>query len=91
MGACLFSSDGRRVTCGLQAAQVARAEQSAELAEFDENIPWDEREAEMKQSRDQELSRLEQELAMLEKEVRACCAVFVAYDCVVRVEYIVPR
>ena len=44
---------------------MARAEQSAELAEFDENIPWDEREAEMKQSRDQELSRLEQELAML--------------------------
>ena len=48
---------------------MARAEQSAELAEFDEEIPWDEREAELKQSRDQELSRLEQELAMLEKEV----------------------
>jgi len=25
----------------IQAAEVARAEQKAELAEFDENIPWD--------------------------------------------------
>ena len=64
-------STSNDATCAgvFQAAQVARAEQSAELAEFDEEIPWDEREAELKQSRDQELSRLEQELAMLEKEV----------------------
>ena len=39
------------------------------MAEFDEDIPWDEREAELKQTRDQETSRLETELTMLEKEV----------------------
>ena len=53
----------------LQAASIAKAEQSAELAEFDENIPWDEREAELKETREQEMSRLEHELAMLDKEV----------------------
>ena len=53
----------------MQAASIAKAEQSAELAEFDENIPWDEREAELKETREQEMSRLEHELAMLDKEV----------------------
>ena len=53
---------------------MAKAEQSAELAEFDENIPWDEREAELKETREQEMSRLEQELAMLDKEVGSRCA-----------------
>ena len=55
---------------------MAKAEQSAELAEFDENIPWDEREAELKETREQEMSRLEQELAMLDKEVGFLCAIF---------------
>ena len=54
---------------------MAKAEQSAELAEFDENIPWDEREAELKETREQEMSRLEQELAMLDKEVGFLCAI----------------
>ena len=53
----------------IQAANVVKAEQKAELAEFDENIPWDEREAELKREKDEELSKVEQELAMLEKEV----------------------
>ena len=43
-----------------------KAEQKAELAEFDENIPWDEQEAEKKEAED---SRVEKELALLEKEV----------------------
>lgn len=50
------------------AADQAKAEQKAELAEFDENIPWDEREAERKKEED-DVSRAEQELAMLDKEV----------------------
>ena len=53
----------------VQAAKVVHAEQKAELAEFDENIPWDEREAELKEKRDEEISRVEQELAMLDKEL----------------------
>lgn len=53
----------------LQAAKSAKAEQTAELAEFDENIPWDEKEAEQKKENDEVLSRVEQELAMLQKEV----------------------
>ena len=53
----------------VQAAKVARAEQKAELAEFDETIPWDEREAEQKKESD--MSRVEHELNMLEKEVSA--------------------
>ena len=49
-------------------AKVVRAEQKAELAEFDENIPWDEREAELsKQNAD--LSKVELQLAMIDKEV----------------------
>lgn len=48
------------------AVEQVKAEQKAELAEFDENIPWDEREAERKQ---EEESKVELELAMLEKEV----------------------
>ena len=51
------------------AAKVVRAEQKAELAEFDENIPWDEREADQKREREEEISKVELELAMLEKEV----------------------
>lgn len=47
-------------------AEKAKAEQTAELAEFDENIPWDEQEA---VNKDDEDSRVEKELAMLEKEV----------------------
>ena len=39
------------------------------MAEFDENIPWDEKESEAKKERDEELSRVEQELAMIQKEV----------------------
>lgn len=49
-----------------------KAEQKAELAEFDENIPWDEREAEQKRDEEDEVSRVEIELAMLDKEVRSC-------------------
>ena len=54
----------------IQAAKVARAEQKAELAEFDENIPWDERELDAKKERDEESSKVELELALLDKEVR---------------------
>ena len=46
---------------------MLKAEQRAELAEFDEDIPWDEKEAEL--HRDGPLSKVEQELAMLDKEV----------------------
>ena len=49
------------------AVEQVKAEQQAELAEFDENIPWDEREAERKKEEDE--SKVEMELAMLEKEV----------------------
>lgn len=49
------------------AVDQVKAEQKAELAEFDENIPWDEREAERKREEDE--SKVEMELAMLEKEV----------------------
>ncbi|GFN95546.1 helicase domino [Plakobranchus ocellatus] len=51
-----------------QAAKQLQAEQKAELAEFDENIPWDEREAELKKE-DEEVSKVEMELAMLDKEL----------------------
>lgn len=50
------------------AADLLKAEQKAELAEFDENIPWDEREAE-KRKEEEDMSKAEQELAMLDKEV----------------------
>lgn len=53
----------------VQAAKIVKAEQRAELAEFDENIPWDEREAEIRREQDEDLSKVEQELMMLEKEV----------------------
>ena len=55
----------------IQAAKVARAELKAELAEFDENIPWDEREQNAKQREREEQSKVEMELAMLDKEVSA--------------------
>ena len=45
------------------------AEQKAELAEFDETIPWDQKEAEQKREREEEISKVELELNMLEKEV----------------------
>ena len=51
------------------AATLVKAEQKAELAEFDETIPWDEREAEARKEQE-EMSRAEMELAMLDKEVR---------------------
>ena len=51
------------------AATLVKAEQKAELAEFDETIPWDEREAEARKE-EEEMSRAEMELAMLDKEVR---------------------
>ncbi|XP_074640439.1 helicase domino-like isoform X2 [Tubulanus polymorphus] len=50
----------------VQAAKTAKAEQCAELAEFDESIPWDEKEAERKE---EEISKVEQELALLDKEL----------------------
>jgi E1A-binding protein p400 len=52
----------------IQAAKVARAEAKAELAEFDENIPWDEREMNAKREREEE-SKVEIELAQLDNEV----------------------
>jgi len=52
---------------------VARAEQKEELAEFDESIPWDEREV----REHEEQSKVEMELALLDKEVcRCCCLTF---------------
>lgn len=56
-------------TDALAATQV-QAEQKAELAEFDENIPWDEREADIRKE-EEEVSRVEIELAMIDKEVIA--------------------
>ena len=50
---------------------MAHAELKAELAEFDENIPWDEREMNAKQREREEQSKVEMELAMLDKEVSA--------------------
>lgn len=49
------------------AIDQVKAEQKAELAEFDESIPLDEN----GEPRDEE-SHVEQELAMLDKEVRKC-------------------
>ena len=48
------------------AAEKVKAEQKAELVEFDENVPWDEQEAVNKGDQD---STVEKELAMLDKEV----------------------
>ncbi|CAI9734305.1 helicase domino-like [Octopus vulgaris] len=52
----------------VMAADLVKAEQKAELAEFDENIPWDDKEAERKQDED-ETSKVEMELSLLEKEL----------------------
>ncbi|XP_041347993.1 helicase SRCAP-like isoform X2 [Gigantopelta aegis] len=49
------------------AAKLVKAEQKAELAEFDETIPWDEREAESK--KEEEISKVELELMQLDKEL----------------------
>ncbi len=54
----------------VQAAKTVAAEQQAEMAEFDENIPWDEKESEAKRERDDATSKVEQELALIQKEVR---------------------
>jgi len=64
----------------IQAAQVARAELKDELAEFDESIPWDEREINAKREHEEQ-SRVEMELAQLEKEVcsllfPSCCSFY---------------
>lgn len=48
----------------VQAAKTAKAEAAAELAEFDENIPIEEGEG------GEELSKAEQEVATLMKQVR---------------------
>ena len=42
----------------VQAAAVASEEAGAELAEFDENIPWDEREAELKKQQAEKTSKV---------------------------------
>jgi len=49
------------------AIKLVQSEQNAELAEFDENIPWDEREAELR--KEERESKVEFELAMLDKEL----------------------
>lgn len=55
----------------IQAVKVARAEQKAELAEFDETQPWDEvkTDQDMKKETDDPSSNVEVELALLEKDV----------------------
>ncbi|ESO91647.1 hypothetical protein LOTGIDRAFT_122039, partial [Lottia gigantea] len=50
------------------AAKQVQAEQKAELAEFDESIPWDEKEQENRKEED-EVSKVELELAQLDKEL----------------------
>ncbi|KAK3083777.1 hypothetical protein FSP39_003020, partial [Pinctada imbricata] len=50
-----------------KAVDLVKAEQKAELAEFDENIPWDEKEE--LQKKEEEMSRAEQEIAMIDKEL----------------------
>lgn len=42
----------------VRAAAVASEEAGAELAEFDENIPWDEREAELKKQQAETTSKV---------------------------------
>lgn len=42
----------------VQAAAVASEEAGAELAEFDEDIPWDEREAEIKRQMGEKTSKV---------------------------------
>lgn len=61
----------------VQAAKFVAAEQQAELAEFDENIPWDEKE-EASRREEEEVSKVEQELAMLEKEVSLAYTSFIS-------------
>lgn len=55
----------------MQAVKVARAEQKAELAEFDETQPWDEvrTDQEIKKETEDPTSNVEIELALLEKDV----------------------
>jgi len=65
---CLQALGAAEDESDIQAAKVARAEQKEELAEFDESIPWDEREVTAKRERDEQ-SKVEVELALLEKEV----------------------
>ena len=63
----------------MMSVKVVKAEQKAELAEFDENIPWDEREAELRKRA--EVSKVEMELAKLDKEVHVCgnCSLNICY------------
>lgn len=42
----------------MRAAAVATEEAGAELAEFDENIPWDEREEELKKQQHENISKV---------------------------------
>lgn len=63
---CLQALGNAEDETDVQAAKVVKAEQKAELAEFDEDIPWDENEASMRKD---DVSRVEKELAMLDKEV----------------------
>lgn len=51
------------------AAGRAREEAKAELAEFDENIPWDEQEAANQSQATDHVSRVELELRALENEL----------------------
>ncbi|CAH1801795.1 unnamed protein product, partial [Owenia fusiformis] len=53
----------------VQAAKLLKSEQKQELAEFDETVPWDEQEAAQIQEKEEEDSKVEQELRMLEKEL----------------------
>lgn len=54
----------------IQAVKVARAEQKAELAEFDETQPWDEvkTDQEIKKEMEDPTSNVEIELALLDKD-----------------------
>jgi len=54
----------------IQAAVVALAEQSAELAEFDENIPWDEKEVDQKNRDELLCSQVEEEISSIERKLK---------------------
>jgi len=54
----------------IQAAVVARSEQSAALAAFDENIHWDVKEAAQKKRDELLCSKVEEEIATIERELK---------------------
>lgn len=60
----------------VQAAKTAKAEAAAELAEFDENIPIEDGEG------GEELSKAEQEVALLMKQVSINIRFFFFFCCV---------